>query len=139
MRSFCILETNVVRFIPKRSAAPLSTTDHPVARFQRSDNVIAFYLSQAAHWNVSLLAGAERIQLADRGPQHGVRRENHGAFHKILQLTNISGPAVAHQGIHGFSRNLVDALAHSLRVDAHKMPHQLGNILGAHAARAERE
>src|SRR3954453_18097296 len=105
------------------------TRHYPVAGLKRTDDVIAFHLREAIHRNIRFLAGSERLQFCNWGPKDRVRREDHSSFHEILQLTNISRPAIPYQSIHRFCGNLVDALIHSLSVDSHKMAHELWNVL----------
>src|SRR5580692_8626246 len=93
--------------------------------------MFAFHLRKTTDGDFTFLAELVRLELSNRGAKHGMRRENHGPFHEILKLTNVSGPAIPHQRIHRLIRNLIDALLHSLSMDADEMPHELWNVLGA--------
>src|SRR5580765_2025988 len=55
-------------------------------------------------------------------------RQNHRTLDEILQLTNISWPVIAHQCLHGFWRNDVDALIHLFAIVLHKMKGEERNV-----------
>src|SRR5580704_5770873 len=104
-------------------------THHPVARFQRTKDMIPLYLRETIHrGDIGSPIDLEWLQFGSWRAQYRLWRENHSAFNKVLQFTDVSGPSVSHQRIHRIRRDYVNAFVHALRVELREMPHQSRNI-----------
>ena len=68
----------------------IAAAHHPIARFQRPDNVIPLNFLETCqrletgHRNIALSVCSEGFQLGDRGTQYGVRRKNECSFYEVL-------------------------------------------------------
>src|SRR5271155_5482632 len=113
-----------------RRCATLSA-DHPVARFQRTKDMIPLNLGETIHRGVGRFLRLQRLELGSRRAECGLRRENHGAFDKVLQFADISGPWVSRQRFHRIRRDYVNSLVHASSVECREMPHQSRNIFRA--------
>jgi hypothetical protein len=103
---------------------------HPVAGFERSKDMIAFHRGKATECKTRLALSMEWLQLGDRSPEYGVKRKNDCALDEVLQLTNVTRPAVSNKRVHGLARDPVDIPVHSPRIERKKMAGQLQNIFG---------
>src|SRR5437016_1965317 len=63
--------------------------------------------------------------------KHAVPRDDHCAFHQVLQLANVARPGVPLEGSHGFRRNAVDLLPHAAAKQPHEMRDKSRNVLPA--------
>src|SRR5580692_829321 len=113
-----------------RGCATLSA-DHPVARFQCTKDMIALHLGETIHRGIGPDVRLGRLQFGGWRAQRRLRRENHGAFDKVLQFADVSGPWVSRQRIHRIRRDSVNSFVHALRVECCEMPYQSRNILCA--------
>src|SRR5580692_3153009 len=92
--------------------------------------MIALYLRETIQGNgVGSLIGLERLQFGSWRAQYRLWRENHSAFDKVLQFTDVSRPLVTHQRIHRIGGDYVNSFVHALSVEFREMPHQSWNIL----------
>src|SRR5580692_3092968 len=119
-----------------RGCATLSA-DHPVARFQCTKDMIALHLGETIHRGIGPDVRLGRLQFGGWRAQRRLRRENHGAFDKVLQFADVSGPGVSRQRIHRIRRDSVNSFVHALRVECCEMPYQSRNILCALSQRRD--
>src|SRR5262249_29743421 len=94
-------------------------------------DVISFHFGQTAECELRLALSMEWFQLGYRGAKNIVRSKNHGSFDEILQFTDVAGPTVAHEGVHGLAGNALNVLVHSSGIESQEMSHQIRDILGA--------
>ncbi len=106
MPSFFIMAFSVVRGIPNLLAAALITP--PVSRKTRR------IWSRSTFSRVELppSSGASARNSAKGARRLGAARQDHGPFHEILQLANITRPRPIGQRLHGVCRDLVDGPVH---------------------------
>src|SRR5580658_3233498 len=76
----------------QRLRGAMAAADHPITRFQRPQNVVAFDLGEPAEHNASFGAAVSIFQLADWRAKHRTRRENHRSLDEVLQFANVSRP-----------------------------------------------
>src|SRR5262249_40440232 len=69
--------------------------------------------------------------------ENGPLAEDDGALHDVLELPDVTGPAVARQASHGFRRDRADALAELLHKPGQEERHQLGNVRSSAAERGD--
>src|SRR5215472_8089409 len=91
--------------------------------------MISLNLCQTVDRKIQSLVGLERLQFGNWRAQYRLRRENHGAFNKVLQFADVSWPSISHQRIHCLRRNHVNSFVHSLRKEPSEMPDQFRNVL----------
>src|SRR5579862_7674087 len=63
--------------------------------------------------------------------EYTVPRQDHSAFHQVLQLTNVARPGIPLEGGHGFWRNRVNLLSHAVAKQLHEMRDKCRNVLTA--------
>src|SRR5438445_8695744 len=103
--------------------------DHPPGVGQGRDDVTAFRLLQCLPFAVLPARRRARGEIAEWNVQNGSRGKNDSAFHQVLQLTNVSRPAVSRQRLHRLRRNRLDDPVHPARVVLDEMPHEQRDIL----------
>src|ERR1700678_621334 len=91
--------------------------------------MIPLYLRETIHRSVRFLVRLKPLQFGSWRAQYRLWRENHGAFNKVLQFTDVPGPLVTHQRIHRLRRDYLNSFVHALRVERCEVPHQSRNIL----------
>src|SRR5437660_9087670 len=69
--------------------------DHPPGVGQGRDDVTAFRLLQCLPFAVLPARRRARSEIAEWNVQNGSGGKNDSAFHQVLQLTNVSRPAVS--------------------------------------------
>ena len=69
-------------------------------------------------------------QLGERWSKCVAGFQNHTAFNEILQLANVSRPAMGDKYIHHCGGNSIDVFAHAYCISRRKVSYQQRNVLG---------
>src|SRR5262249_21791275 len=92
--------------------------------------MISFHFGKAAESSIRSPFSMEWLQLGHRGSEYRVKRKYDCSLDEVLQFTNITGPPVSHERVHGLAGNPVDGLVHSPRIQRKKVPYQFRNVFG---------
>src|SRR4030095_9336056 len=69
------------------------------------------------------------LELRKRDLQDSSSSQDHRPLKQVLQLANVTRPAVIHQGLHRLDRNPLNVLFHLLSKLVHKERHQQSNVI----------
>jgi hypothetical protein len=136
MPNFFIRERRVVRFVPRRAAAPSAPPTRPLHAVSTCMISLRCFLAYSsatlvfAHWRVcSFFSDLLKFMEGTWGVfltrcfsefrlgrlKRPAPRQEHGSLNKILKLTNVAGPLQVRESLHDSRRNRFDALLHLLR------------------------
>src|SRR5277367_978399 len=77
------------------------------------------------------------VAFGGRWVKDAITRENDAARDVVLELSNVAGPMMVHQGTHGFLRNRFDRFVHRSSELLHKKFYKVWNIRFPFAQRWE--
>src|SRR5208337_1616853 len=105
---------------------------HPASLLQSCQNVGPFGLFQGLRLP-TIGARSDPRQFGNRDPQLGTGAHNYRSLDHVLQLPDVSRPAVADEGIHALLGDAFDVSVHALGEALDEMLHQQRDVLSPFA------
>src|SRR5260370_10307960 len=124
--------TEAPHFVKQRGAlqaescsCPSRASELPIGAPASSENFSTHFGFEGGVLNLGLrwLIAFERRWFKD-----AIIGKNNAARDVVLELSNVAGPMIAHQGAHGFVRNRIDRFVHRSSELLNEMLHEVWNI-----------
>lgn len=120
-------ESSVVRFNPRRWAAPFGPATTPLLSF--STRTISWYSSSPSSGSTSAASGSVSILISGKELQHAAAGQQHRALNDVFQFAHVTRPLHAAEQAQRFRRNAVNVAPETAGNFKGEGLHQQGNIL----------